>query len=195
MDPLRAKHILEAALLSAVEPLKLDILMRLFDDMLDKDVLRTLLDDLRRDWSGRGLELTEVSMGWRFQTRADLQVYLEKLSPEKPPKYSRAVMETLAIVAYKQPVTRGDIEAIRGVTVSTQVVKSLEDRGWIEVIGHREAPGRPALFATTHQFLSDLGLPSLSHLPAVGEGESPVDALNLQKVIPFESGTHEHAIS
>ena len=187
MDPLRAKHILEAALLSAMEPLTMDVMLRLFDDMLDKGVIRTLLGDLRHDWSGRGLELSELATGWRFQTKPELQVYLEKLNPEKPPKYSRAVMETLAIIAYKQPATRGDIEAIRGVTVSTQVVKALEDRGWIEVVGHREAPGRPALFGTTKQFLSDLNLPSLSHLPVVGEGESLSDALSQQKLIPFES--------
>jgi segregation and condensation protein B len=195
MEPLRAKRILETALLSAVEPLTIAVIGRLFDDMLDKDTLRPLLDELRSDWAGRGIELTETVMGWRFQTTAEMQPYLERLNPEKPPKYSRAVMETLAIIVYKQPVTRGDIEAIRGVTVSSQVIKALEDRGWIEVVGHRETPGRPTLFGTTRQFLSDLGLPSLSSLPPLAEGEAPLDALTQQKVIPFESGIDTHASS
>lgn len=137
----------------------------LFDDALSPDTLRSLLDELVRDWEGRGVELVPVAAGWRFQSRPEMREYLDRLNPEKPPKYSRAVMETLAIVAYRQPVTRGDIEDIRGVAVNSQIVKQLEDRGWVEVIGHREAPGRPALFATTRQFLDDLGLASLEQLP------------------------------
>jgi len=139
----------------------------LFADELGADTLRSLLDELTRDWEGRGVELVALSTGWRFQSRPEMRDYLDRLNPEKPPKYSRAVMETLAIMAYRQPVTRGDIEDIRGVTVSTQIIKQLEDRGWIETIGYREAPGRPALYATTRQFLDDLGLASLEQLPAL----------------------------
>ena len=140
MDPQRAKNILEAALLCSVEPIAVKELTRLFDGALDAAVISTLLEDLRRDWAQKGLELVQVKTGWRFQTRDDVKRYLEQMNPEKPPKYSRATLETLAIIAYKQPVTRGDIESIRGVTVSTQVMKALEDRGWIDAIGHRDAP-------------------------------------------------------
>jgi segregation and condensation protein B len=139
----------------------------LFDDQLGPDTIRTLLDELVRDWEPRGVELVALASGWRFQSRPEMREYLDRLHPEKPPKYSRAALETLAIVAYRQPVTRGDIEDIRGVTVSSQIVKQLEDRGWIEAIGYREAPGRPALFATTRQFLDDLGLASLEQLPTM----------------------------
>lgn len=186
MDPQRAKNILEAALLCSVEPIAVKELMRLFDDAVDASVITTLLEDLRRDWTNKGLELVQVKTGWRFQTRDDVKRYLEQMNPEKPPKYSRATMETLAIIAYKQPVTRGDIESIRGVTVSTQVMKSLEDRGWIEAIGHRDAPGRPALWATTAQFLADLNLASLSELPALDDEKDQQLADELQKVIPFD---------
>lgn len=140
---------------------------QLFDDTVSADGMRAWLAELMGEWEGRGVELRETASGWRFQTRADVQAHLDKLNPEKPPKYSRATMETLAIIAYKQPVTRGDIEDIRGVTVSSNIVKQLEDRGWIEVIGHREAPGRPGLYATTKQFLDDMGLASLSQLPTL----------------------------
>ena len=163
------KAILEAALLVAGEPVAVATLSRLFDPALSNDVTRRLLDDLKRDWSGRKIELVQVASGWRFQGRGEIQPFLDRLSPEKPPRYSRAVMETLAIVAYQQPVTRGDIEAIRGVAVSTNVVKALEDRQWIEVVGHRETPGRPALYATTKTFLDDLGLTSLAELPPLAE--------------------------
>ncbi|CAH0353558.1 Segregation and condensation protein B [Aquabacterium sp. CECT 9606] len=139
----------------------------LFEDTLSADGVRALLAEISQQWEGRGVELRESASGWRFQTTADVQEYLDRLNPEKPPKYSRATMETLAIIAYKQPVTRGDIEDIRGVTVSTQMVKQLEDRGWIEVIGHRDAPGRPGLYATTRHFLDDMGLKSLDQLPAL----------------------------
>ena len=165
----RIKGILEAALLTAGEPLSLAQLSKLFEPPLESDVIRKLLEELRAAWAGGGVELTQVASGWRFQTRPEIQTFLDRLSPEKPPRYSRAVMETLAIVAYRQPVTRGDIEAIRGVGVSTHIVKTLEDRQWIEIVGHRETPGHPALYATTKQFLDDLGLTSLAELPALAE--------------------------
>jgi segregation and condensation protein B len=142
-------------------------LRRLFDDELDADTIRLLLEDLQREWVGHGVELVPLASGWRFQTRPEMREYLDKLKNEKPPRYSRATMETLAIIAYRQPVTRGDIEDIRGVAVATQVIKSLEDRSWIEAIGHRDAPGRPALYATTRHFLDDLGLRSLEELPTL----------------------------
>jgi segregation and condensation protein B len=162
-------HVLEAALLTAGEPLSVTQLARLFDPPLEPDLVRRLLDDLRTSWNGRSVELTQVASGWRFQTRPDMLPFMERLSPERPPRYSRAVMETLAIIAYQQPVTRGDIEAIRGVAVSTNIVKTLEDRQWIEVVGHRETPGHPALYATTKQFLDDLGLRSLAELPPLAD--------------------------
>ena len=174
----------------------------LFDDELGADTLRSLLDELTRDWDGRGVELVALATGWRFQSRPDMRAYLDRLNPEKPPKYSRAVLETLAIIAYRQPVTRGDIEDIRGVTVATQIVKQLEDRGWVEAIGYRESPGRPALLATTPQFLDDLGLASLEQLPLLGgakAGGSPlaealseqVSLLDAQAGLAFESETLE----
>ena len=168
-DLTEIKQILEAALLVAGEPVPIPQLARLFEPPLDGDLVRKLLDELRAEWTGRKVELVQVASGWRFQGRPDVQPYLDRLSPEKPPRYSRAVMETLAIIAYQQPVTRGDIEAIRGVAVSTNVVKTLEDRQWVEVVGHRETPGRPALYATTKTFLDDLGLRSLSELPPLAE--------------------------
>jgi segregation and condensation protein B len=168
-DLAEAKSIVEAALLVAGEPVSVGMLARLFDPPLSSDVVRKLLDELQRDWSGRKVELVQVASGWRFQGRGEIQPFLDRLSPEKPPRYSRAVMETLAIIAYRQPVTRGDIEAIRGVAVSTNVIKTLEDRQWIEAVGHRETPGRPALFATTKTFLDDLGLVSLAELPPLAE--------------------------
>jgi len=195
MDLPRAKTILETALLCAIEPLSVKSLQLLFDDALEAEVIGTLLEDLRRDWADSGMELVQTANGWRFQSRADMQMFLERLNPEKPPRYSRAVMETLAIIAYKQPVTRGEIEAIRGVTVASTVIRSLEERGWIDVIGHRETPGRPALFGTTAQFLADLSLPSLQALPPLGDGESPATALERQNVIPFETGLEPHAES
>ena len=167
MNTAEAKRVLETALICAAAPLPLPEMRALFDGEVGTDTLRRLLDDLCRDWQDRGVELVALASGWRFQSRPELRVYLDRLHPEKPPKYSRAAMETLAIVAYRQPVTRGDIEDIRGVTVSSQIVKQLEDRGWIEAIGYREAPGRPALYATTRQFLDDLGLASLDQLPPI----------------------------
>jgi len=168
-NPTEAKRILEAALLASPEPVSLADLRRLFDDQVGGDTLKNLLDELREDWSGRAVELVSLASGWRFQTRPEFQPFAEKLQAEKPPRYSRAVMETLAIIAYRQPVTRGDIEAIRGVVVSTQIIQALENRGWIDVVGHRETPGRPALYATTRTFLDDLGLRSLQELPPLEE--------------------------
>jgi len=169
LNPPEAKRILEAALLAAQEPLSPSELKRLFDGELGVDAIRKLLAELAQDWQGRAVELVTLSSGWRFQTRAELQPYLDKLFPEKAPRYSRAVMETLAIIAYRQPVTRGDIEDVRGVVVSTQIIQALETRGWIDVVGHRETPGRPALYATTTKFLDDLGLRSLEELPPLEE--------------------------
>ena len=170
MNTQEAKVVLEAALLTSEQPLSVAELRRLFNDELNADTVRVLLDELRTDWNGRGVELAAIATGWRFQSAPLMRPYLERLNPERPQKYSRAVLETLAIIAYRQPVTRGDIEEIRGVTVSTNVIKTLEDRGWVEVIGHRETPGRPALFATTKEFLDDLGLRSLEELPALESG-------------------------
>lgn len=169
------KIVLETALLSAGEPMPLAELKKLFDQEFDDDTWRTLLDDLRRDWANRGVELVQLATGWRFQTRPEYQDFLDRLKNEKPPRYSRAAMETLAIIAYRQPVSRGDIEDIRGVAVSPNVLKTLEARGWIDVVGHRDAPGRPALYATTKKFLDDLGLRSLSELPPLTEIERVMD--------------------
>jgi segregation and condensation protein B len=167
MNTHEAKRVLETALICAQQPLPLRDMRNLFDEQVGSDTLRTLLDELVRDWQGRGVELVTLASGWRFQSRPEMREFLDRLHPERPPRYSRAAMETLAIVAYRQPVTRGDIEDIRGVTVSSQIVKQLEERGWVEAIGYREAPGRPALYATTRQFLDDLGLASLDQLPVL----------------------------
>ena len=173
MNTQDAKRVLEAALICADRPLGLRELGTLFDDQVGLDTVRGLLDELSHDWADRGVELVTLSSGWRFQSRPAMREFLDRLNPEKPPKYSRAVLETLAIIAYRQPVTRGDIEDIRGVTVASQLVKQLEDRGWVEAIGFREAPGRPALLATTKAFLDDLGLASLNQLPPLqGSGQA-----------------------
>ena len=170
MDELnRIKQVVETALLTSIEPLTPAQIGKLFEPALAADVIRRMLDELSADWTGRGVELKQVASGWRFQSRRELQPYLDRLSPEKPPRYTRSAMETLAIIAYRQPVTRGDIEAIRGVVVAGEVLKRMEDRQWIEVVGHREAPGRPALYATTKTFLDDLGLRSLSELPPLAD--------------------------
>ena len=171
-DVTHAKAVLEAALLVAGEPVSPAQLARLFDPALSVETVQALLAELAHEWSSRKVELVQVASGWRFQGRRDVQPYLDRLTPEKPPRYSRAVMETLAIIAYQQPVTRGDIEAIRGVAVSTNVVKTLEDRQWIEIVGHRETPGRPALYATTKTFLDDLGLASVAELPPLADLDS-----------------------
>jgi segregation and condensation protein B len=170
------KTILEVALLTSQEPLSVAELCRLFDGELGADVVRRLLEELRADWQGRGVELVAVASGWRFQARVEFQRYLDRLNPQKPPRYSRAVLETLAIIAYRQPVTRGDIESIRGVSVSSAILKTLETRGWVDVVGHREVPGRPGLYATTRKFLDDLALRSLEELPPLDELGSLVEA-------------------
>lgn len=181
MDDQEATLVIEAALLCAAAPMPLSELRRLFDDESFTDArVRQMLEALQQSWASRGMELAELASGWRFQSNAGMQRYLERLSPERAPKYSRAVMETLAIIAWRQPVTRGDIEDIRGVTVSSQIVKTLEDRGWIEVIGHRDGPGRPGLLGTTRQFLDDLGLRALDELPAL----SSLDAVNSVDALP-----------
>ncbi len=165
MNTLDAKRVLETALLCASQPLQVRELRQLFHDELGADTLKNLLESIQQDWQQRGLELVNVASGWRMQSRPEMRDFLDRLHPEKPPKYSRAAMETLAIIAYRQPVTRGDMEDIRGVTVNSLVIKQLEDRGWVEVIGHRETVGRPMLYATTRQFLDDLGIASLDQLP------------------------------
>ena len=177
MNTAQAKRVLETALLCSTQPVTLRDMRVLFDDALGADTLKALLEELQLDWAERGLELVSVATGWRFQSRPELRIYLDRLNPEKPPKYTRAVMETLAIIAYRQPVTRGDMEDIRGVTINTQIIKQLEDRGWVEVIGHRESVGRPGLYATTRQFLDDLGLSSLDQLPLLSSVEGQASVL------------------
>ena len=178
MNMAQAKRVLEAALLTAGQPLSLRDLRVLYDDELGADTLRLMLQEIELEWALKGLELVHVASGWRFQSRPELRSYLDRLHPEKPPKYTRAVLETLAIIAYRQPVTRGDMEDIRGVTIGSQILKQLEDRGWVEVIGHRETVGRPSLFATTRQFLDDLGLASLDQLPLLSQVDPQMSALS-----------------
>ena len=177
MNSAQAKRVLETALLCTAQPLSLREMRVLFDDALGADTLRQLLAELQQEWTNRGLELTSVASGWRFQSRPEMRVFLDRLHPEKPPKYTRAALETLAIIAYRQPVTRGDMEDIRGVTINSQILKQLEDRGWVEVIGHRETVGRPALYATTRHFLDDMGLSSLDQLPLLSNVEHQASAL------------------
>ena len=204
MNSLEAKRVLETALLCATQPLQVRELRQLFHDELGADTIKTLLQDIQLDWAQRGLELVNVASGWRMQSRPEMRDFLDRLHPEKPPKYSRAALETLAIIAYRQPVTRGDMEDIRGVTVNSLVIKQLEDRGWVEVIGHRETVGRPMLYATTRQFLDDLGVASLDQLPpleaqSASEGffeqltaqvEEEVDSSQLSMVL---EATDEHS--
>ncbi|HRP23187.1 MAG TPA: SMC-Scp complex subunit ScpB [Thauera sp.] len=189
-------RIVEAALLAATAPLPVSELRRLFDDDPGPDLVRRLLDTLRAEWfdANRGVELVQLASGWRFQTRPEYQVYLDRLKEEKPPRYSRAVMETLAIIAYRQPVTRGDIEDIRGVTVSPNVLKALESRGWVDVVGHRDTPGRPALFATTRRFLDDMGLRSLTELPALTEIERIMDLVDVSQTEPAATPAPEEEV-
>jgi segregation and condensation protein B len=169
------KTVVEAVLLVSQEPLPISELKRLFDEAPPTDVLRRVLEELRRDWQGRGVELTQVATGWRFRARPEIQKFVERVNPQKPLRYSRAVLETLAIIAYRQPCTRGDIEEIRGVVVSPNIIKALEARGWIEIVGHKEVPGRPELFATTRGFLDDLNLTSLEELPPLDDLGSLVE--------------------
>ena len=168
MNTSDAKRILETALICAQQPLQVRDMRVLFDEEIGADTLKTILLELQQDWAFKGVELINVATGWRFQSRPEMREYLDRLTPEKPPKYTRAVLETLAIIAYRQPATRGDMEDIRGVTINALILKQLEDRGWVEVIGHRESVGRPALFATTKQFLDDMGITSLDQLPELG---------------------------
>jgi len=177
MNTVDAKRVLETALICAQQPVPVRELRVLFNDALGSDTLKVLLQELQLDWAQRGVELVQVATGWRFQSRPEMREYLDRLHPEKPPRYTRATMETLAIIAYRQPVTRGDIEDIRGVTVNSLIIKQLEDRGWVEVIGHRETVGRPALFATTRQFLDDMGLQSLDQLPVLDDPTGNVNVL------------------
>ena len=176
MNTVDAKRVLETALICSHQPIQIRELRVLFADALGADTIRTLLEELQLDWAQRGVELVQVATGWRFQSRPEMREFLDRLNPEKPPKYSRAVMETLAIIAYRQPVTRGDMEDIRGVTVNSLVIKQLEDRGWVEVIGHRETVGRPSLYATTRQFLDDLGLASLDQVPVFDSDQAQANA-------------------
>lgn len=199
-DVLEVKRILEAALLTTQEALSVADLRRLFEDQLSADTLRKVLDELRGEWNGRGVELIQVASGWRFQSRSEYQVFLDRLSPQRLPRYSRAVLETLAIIAYRQPATRGDIENIRGVTVSSGVLKALEARGWIEVVGHREVPGRPALYATTRAFLDDLALRSLDELPVLDDLGTLVDSSGdetsqLPELVVTENGSPDEGSS
>ena len=177
MNTAQAKRVLETALICSQQALQVRDMRELFNDMLGPDSIKLLLDELRQDWAQRGIELVQVASGWRFQSRPEMREFLDRLHPEKPPRYTRATMETLAIIAYRQPVTRGDMEDIRGVTINAGIIKQLEDRGWVEVIGHREAPGRPALFATTRQFLDDLGIASLDQLPVIDAQARVEDSL------------------
>lgn len=182
-----AKRVLETALICTQQPMPVRDMRALFGDVLGADTLKTLLQELHDDWAGKGVELVNVASGWRFQSRPEMREFLDRLHPEKPPRYTRATLETLAIIAYRQPVTRGDMEDIRGVTINSLLIKQLEDRGWVEVIGHREAAGRPALFATTKQFLDDLGLSSLDQLPML---DSPLQASQaFESLVPLKEET------
>jgi segregation and condensation protein B len=204
MDNLEAKKVLETALLCAREPLSIHSLKKLFVELDDQDrprgpgigadTIKELLEDLRLDWAGKGVEVISLSTGWRFQSRPEMKLYLERLNPEKPPKYSRATLETLAIIAYRQPVTRGDIEEIRGVAVNSQTIKMLEDRGWVDAIGYRDVVGRPALLGTTKQFLDDLGLNSLSQLPPlqqISDGQNAMETLEAALQENFEKAAQQ----
>jgi segregation and condensation protein B len=187
MNTADAKRILETALICSQQPLQMRDMRALFDDGLGYDTLKSLLHELQLEWEQRGVELVSVATGWRFQSRPEMRAYLDRLQPEKPPRYSRATLETLAIIAYRQPVTRGDIEDVRGVTVNSLLLKQLEDRGWIEVIGHRETIGRPALFATTKHFLEDLGLQSLDQLPLLDTAAQPVSVMESRRKVEPEA--------
>ncbi|MYM35600.1 SMC-Scp complex subunit ScpB [Duganella sp. FT50W] len=208
MDNLEAKKVLETALLCAREPLSIHSLKKLFVELDDQDrplgpgvssdTIKELLEELRLDWAGKGVEVVSLSSGWRFQSRPEMKLYLDRLSPEKPPKYSRATLETLAIIAYRQPVTRGDIEEIRGVAVNSQTIKMLEDRGWVDAIGHRDVVGRPALLGTTKQFLDDLGLNSLSQLPPlqqISDGQNAMETLEAALQENFEKAAQQDGAS
>jgi segregation and condensation protein B len=185
MNPEQLKLVLETALLCASEPMTINDLRRLFVEEMPAEDIKNALIEIQANWSEKGMELIELATGWRFQSRLSMREFLDRLTPEKPPKYSRAVMETLAIIAYRQPVTRGEIEEIRGVTVSSNVIKQLEDRGWIEVVGHKETVGRPGLYATTRDFLDDLSLTTLQDLPVLESAEAQAESV-AQRVMEFE---------
>ncbi|HEV7929792.1 MAG TPA: SMC-Scp complex subunit ScpB [Nitrosospira sp.] len=190
-NPAEIKRILEAALLTAQEPLPLSDLRKLFNEELSAEVLRRLLEELRQDWEERGVELVNVASGWRFQAKPEMQKFLDRINPQRPPRYSRAVLETLAIIAYRQPVTRGDIEEIRGVSVSGTILKALESRGWIAAIGHRDVPGRPALYSTTANFLNDLNLRSLAELPPLDELGSVIEQKGTMGLLQIPDTLHD----
>jgi segregation and condensation protein B len=190
-NPAEIKRVLEAALLTAQEPLTLPDLKKLFNEELSSEVLRRLLEELRQDWEGRGVELVNVASGWRFQAKPEMQKFLDRINPQRPPRYSRAVLETLAIIAYRQPVTRGDIEEIRGVSVSGIILKALESRGWIAAIGHRDVPGRPALYSTTSNFLNDLNLRSLAELPPLDELGSVIEQKETTSLLTIPGTPHD----
>jgi segregation and condensation protein B len=192
MNTDEAKSVIEAALLSAPQPLGINDLRRLFDDSIPPDSIRSLINDIEFAWQTRSLRLVELASGWRFQTAPEFARFLDRITGEKPPKYSRAVMETLAIIAYRQPVTRGDIEEIRGVMVSPQIIRTLEERGWIEVIGHKDSVGRPSLFGTTRRFLDDMGLGALSQLPPLEGAGTPAE-LPAQQIIQFDTPVEAQA--
>ena len=189
MNTVDAKRVLETALICAQQPMPLREMRTLFADELGFDTLKALLNDIQQDWAQRGAQLVNVVSGWRFQSRPELRHHLDRLHPEKPPRYTRATLETLAIIAYRQPVTRGDMEDIRGVTINSLIIKQLEDRGWVEVIGHRETVGRPALFATTRHFLDDLGLESLDQLPLLDRPALQADSFRPLDEYPAEKPT------
>jgi segregation and condensation protein B len=184
VDAVQFKRVLEAALLTAQEPLSLAELKKLSEVPLENRFVEELLEQLAEDYADSGVELNRVANGWRFRARPEMQQFLDRLNPQKPPRYSRAVMETLAIIAYRQPVTRGDIEEIRGVAVSSQILKTLEARGWIDVVGTRDVPGKPALYATTRQMLDDLNLRSLQELPPLEEMTGLLEPAAEQKSLP-----------
>ncbi|MBK7492012.1 MAG: SMC-Scp complex subunit ScpB [Nitrosomonas sp.] len=186
LSPARIRQILEAALLTTQEPLPVSELRKLFNNELSAAVLANLLEEVREQWRDSGIELVSVASGWRFQTKAEMQPYLERLTPQKAPRYSRAILETLAIIAYRQPVTRGDIEEIRGVGVSSAIIKTLMARGWIEAVGHRNVPGKPELFATTAHFLDDLNLRSIEELPPLEEMKSLLESGSENEHLPLE---------
>ena len=193
-NPAEIKRIMEAALLTAQEPLALSDLRKLFDGELGAEVLRRLLEELRLDWDGKGIELVNVASGWRFQAKPEMQKFLDRINPQKPPRYSRAVLETLAIIAYRQPVTRGDIEEIRGVSVSGTILKALESRGWITQLGHRDVPGRPALYGTTADFLNDLSLRSLAELPPLDELGAVIEQKGTIELLPVTDARGQDGI-
>lgn len=192
MNTADAKRVLETALICAQQPLPVREMRVLFNDALGADTLKLLLDELQLDWAQRGVELVQVASGWRFQSRPEMREFLDRLHPEKPPKYSRATLETLAIIAYRQPVTRGEIEDIRGVTVNSLILKQLEDRGWVELVGHRDTVGRPGLYATTRQFLDDLGLSALDQLPELQGNIDPTEVLGL---VAFEAPSSQTSLA